>query len=237
MFTLPETCPAKQGEFAGQQFQRLFLRNWRPTLIIGLAIPLSLITTFIAFYLAGYTLNLLTLGGLALGVGRMVDDSIVVIENTFRHIELGESRKEAAIRGASEVGMAVTASTLTTIVVFFPMVVASGITAKLTRAPAGIKNHHAYLGGLLEHVVNLMEVVLRVSPCYPQLDRDMLLFGAFLHDLGCGAADSCAVELCIEYRVRSEQTGHFRGRFRRHYFSYLATPRWAILRRWLFCEC
>jgi hydrophobic/amphiphilic exporter-1 (mainly G- bacteria), HAE1 family len=114
----------------------LFLRNWRPTLIIGLAIPLSIITTFIAFYLAGYTLNLLTLGGLALGVGRMVDDSIVVIENTFRHIELGESRKEAAIRGASEVGMAVTASTLTTIVVFFPMVVASGITAKLTRGLA-----------------------------------------------------------------------------------------------------
>ena len=114
----------------------LFLRNWRPTLIIGLAIPLSIITTFIAFYLAGYTLNLLTLGGLALGIGRMVDDSIVVIENTFRHIELGESRKEAAIRGASEVGMAVTASTLTTIVVFFPMVVASGITAKLTRGLA-----------------------------------------------------------------------------------------------------
>lgn len=113
-----------------------FLRNWRPTLIIGLAIPLSIITTFIAFYLAGYTLNLLTLGGLALGIGRMVDDSIVVIENTFRHIELGESRAEAAIRGASEVGMAVTASTLTTIVVFFPMVVASGITAKLTRGLA-----------------------------------------------------------------------------------------------------
>jgi hydrophobic/amphiphilic exporter-1 (mainly G- bacteria), HAE1 family len=113
-----------------------FLRSWRPTLIISIAIPLSIITTFIAFYLAGYTLNLLTLGGLALGIGRMVDDSIVVIENTFRHIELGESRAEAAVRGASEVGMAVTASTLTTIVVFFPMVVASGITAKLTRGLA-----------------------------------------------------------------------------------------------------
>ncbi len=114
----------------------LFLWNWRPTLIIGLAIPLSIFTTFIAFYLAGYTLNLLTLGGLALGIGRMVDDSIVVIENTFRHIELGESRKEAAVRGASEVGMAVTASTLTTIVVFFPMVVAPGVTARLTRGLA-----------------------------------------------------------------------------------------------------
>ena len=114
----------------------LFLRDWRPTLIIALAIPLSIITTFIAFYLAGYTLNLITLGGLALGIGRMVDDSIVVIENTFRHHEFGKSKKEAAITGASEVGMAVTASTLTTIVVFFPMVIATGITAKLTRGMA-----------------------------------------------------------------------------------------------------
>jgi HAE1 family hydrophobic/amphiphilic exporter-1 len=114
----------------------LFLLNWRPTLIIALSIPLSIITTFIAFYLAGYTLNLLTLGGLALGVGMLVDNAIVVIENTFRHIEEGKERKEAAIVGASEVGMAITASTLTTIVVFLPMVFASGITAKLTRGLA-----------------------------------------------------------------------------------------------------
>jgi len=114
----------------------LFLLNWRPTLIIALAIPLSIVTTFIAFYLAGYTLNLLTLGGLALGVGMLVDNAIVVIENTFRHIQEGKGRKEAAVRGASEVGMAITASTLTTIVVFLPMVFASGITAKLTRGLA-----------------------------------------------------------------------------------------------------
>ena len=56
--------------------------------------------------------------------------------------------------------------------------------AKFTRAPAGVKNHHAYLGGLLEHVVNLMEVVLRVSPCYPEVDPNLLLMGAFLHDMG-----------------------------------------------------
>ncbi len=67
----------------------IFLLNWRPTLIIAVAIPLSIITTFIAFYAAGYTLNMLTLGGLALGVGMLVDNSIVVIENTFRHIEEG----------------------------------------------------------------------------------------------------------------------------------------------------
>lgn len=112
----------------------LFLRNWRPTLIIGLAIPLSIITTFIALYAAGYTLNLLTLGGLALGVGMLVDNAIVVIENIYRHIEDGKGADEASIAGATEVGMAITASTATTIAVFFPMIFATGITGKLTQA-------------------------------------------------------------------------------------------------------
>jgi HAE1 family hydrophobic/amphiphilic exporter-1 len=117
-------------------FILIFVQNWRPTITIALAIPLSVIATFIAFYLAGYTLNLLTLGGLALGVGMLVDNAIVVIENTFRHIEEGKERNEAAKVGASEVGMAITASTLTTIAVFFPMVFARGITGKLTRGLA-----------------------------------------------------------------------------------------------------
>jgi HAE1 family hydrophobic/amphiphilic exporter-1 len=114
----------------------LFLRDWRPTLTIGLAIPLSVITTFIAFYAAGYTLNLLTLGGLALGIGMLVDNAVVVIENIFRHLEEGEDRNRAAKSGASEVGMAITASTLTTIAVFFPMMFASGITGQMTRGLA-----------------------------------------------------------------------------------------------------
>ncbi|MCK4557407.1 MAG: efflux RND transporter permease subunit, partial [Candidatus Aminicenantes bacterium] len=114
----------------------LFLRDWRPTLTIALAIPLSVITTFIAFSLAGYTINLLTLGGLALGIGMLVDNAVVVIENIFRHMEEGKKREEAAKKGASEVGMAITASTLTTIAVFFPMVFAQGITGKLTRGLA-----------------------------------------------------------------------------------------------------
>ncbi len=114
----------------------VFLRDWRPTLTIALAIPLSVITTFIAFYLAGYTINLLTLGGLALGIGMLVDNAVVVIENIFRHMEEGKKREEAAKKGASEVGMAITASTLTTIAVFFPMVFAQGITGKLTRGLA-----------------------------------------------------------------------------------------------------
>jgi HAE1 family hydrophobic/amphiphilic exporter-1 len=114
----------------------LFLRNWRPTLTIALAIPLSIITTFISFYAAGYTLNLLTLGGLTLGVGMLVDNAIVVIENTFRLREEGKDRKTASILGASQVGMAITASTLTTIVVFLPMIFAQGVTGKMTRGLA-----------------------------------------------------------------------------------------------------
>jgi len=114
----------------------IFLRNWRPTLTIALAIPLSIITTFIAFYSAGYTLNLLTMGGLALGIGMLVDNAVVVIENIYRHLEDGATRGEAAKKGASEVGMAITASTLTTIAVFFPMMFATGITGKLTRGLA-----------------------------------------------------------------------------------------------------
>ncbi len=111
-----------------------FLGNWRPTLIISLAIPLSVVTTFMGIYALGYTFNIMTLGGLALGIGMLVDNAVVVIENTFRHLdELGEDSKEAAKSGAREVGMAITASTLTTMAVFLPMVLTSGIAGKLSR--------------------------------------------------------------------------------------------------------
>ena len=84
----------------------LFLRSFRPTLVIALAIPLSIIATFIGMNALGYTFNIMTLGGIALGVGLLVDNAVVVIENTFRHLEGGASRAEAAIKGATEVGMA-----------------------------------------------------------------------------------------------------------------------------------
>ncbi len=78
--------------------------------------------------------------------------------------------------------------------------------AKFTKAPAGIKNHHAYLGGLLEHVVNLMEVVVRVAPCYPEIDRNLLLIGAFLHDLG--KIDELAYERELSYSDEGQLIGH-----------------------------
>ncbi len=111
----------------------IFLGNIRPTLIISVAIPLSIITTFIILYATGFTLNIMTLGGLALGIGRLVDDAVVVIENIFRHLENGESPQVAAKKGASEVSMAIVASTFTTIIVFLPMLFSKGIAGELMR--------------------------------------------------------------------------------------------------------
>jgi len=114
----------------------LSLRSWRPTIIIIVAIPLSVLTTFIVLYAIKYTINIMTLGGLALGIGMLVDNAVVVIENVFRHLEEGSDETESAKKGSSEIGMAITASTLTTIAVFFPMMFASGITGKMTGALA-----------------------------------------------------------------------------------------------------
>jgi len=109
----------------------LFLRNLRPTIAIALAIPLSLIATFIPLYLLGYTLNFITMIGIALGVGMIVDNAIVVLENTFRHLNLGEDRIISAKSGATEVSKAITTSTLTTVAVFLPLLFIKGITGKL----------------------------------------------------------------------------------------------------------
>ena len=114
----------------------LFIRNWRPTLAISLAIPVSIIATFIPMYLMGFSLNIMTLSGLALGVGMLVDNAVVVIENIFRHIENGKDTVTAAIDGTKEVGMAITASTFTTIAVFLPMVFSSGMTSVMVRGLA-----------------------------------------------------------------------------------------------------
>ncbi len=109
-----------------------FLRNLRSTLVISLAIPISVIATFALIYFAGFTLNLMTLGGLALGVGMMVDSSIVVLENIFRRRdEEKEGRVDAAVRGASEVGPAIVASTITTLVIFVPLIFVEGVAGIL----------------------------------------------------------------------------------------------------------
>ncbi|NNF51849.1 MAG: efflux RND transporter permease subunit [Gammaproteobacteria bacterium] len=114
----------------------LFLRDIRPTLIIGIAIPVSVIGTFLMMYATEITLNIMSLGGVALAVGLLVDNAIVVLENISRHREKGKSIISAARDGASEVAAAVTASTLTTVAVFFPMVFVSGVAGQLFRDQA-----------------------------------------------------------------------------------------------------
>ncbi|MBE3127296.1 MAG: efflux RND transporter permease subunit [Candidatus Atribacteria bacterium] len=108
-----------------------FLGNLSSTLIIGVAIPISLIFTFALFYFYNLTLNMMTLGGLALGVGMMVDNSIVVLENIFRYRELGTDIKESACLGASEVSTAISASTFTTVAVFLPIIYIQGMVKEL----------------------------------------------------------------------------------------------------------
>ncbi|MBQ5952304.1 MAG: efflux RND transporter permease subunit [Lachnospiraceae bacterium] len=110
----------------------LFLRNFRPTLIIACSIPLSVVTAVALMYFSGITLNVISLGGLALGIGMLVDNSIVVIENIYRmRAEEGKTAREAAVEGAREVAGAIIASTLTTVVVFLPIVFVEGITKQL----------------------------------------------------------------------------------------------------------
>ena len=104
-----------------------FLVNFRATGIIGVAIPLSIVSTFVLLYFTNQTLNVFTLGGLALGVGRLVDDSIVELENIHRHLALGQNRRDAVLMAAQEVAMPILVSTITTIVVFFPVLFMVGI--------------------------------------------------------------------------------------------------------------
>ena len=109
----------------------LFLRNWRATLIPFVTIPVSLIGAFIFLYAMGFTINVLTLLGLVLAIGLVVDDAIVMLENIYRHIEEGIPPYEAALKGSKEIGFAVLAMTITLAAVFAPLAFAEGNTGKL----------------------------------------------------------------------------------------------------------
>lgn len=112
----------------------LFLLSFRPTVIVSLSIPLSLLLAFVGMYFTKMTINIMTLGGLVIALGRLVDDSIVVMENIFRHLRQGKTSFQAAIDGAGEVSTAVISSTLVTVVVFLPIVFATGIAGQLFTA-------------------------------------------------------------------------------------------------------
>ena len=116
------TLSAVSGAILAVLILFFFLRAVKPTLIIGVSIPISLLITMMAMYFAGLTLNLMTLAGLVLGVGMLVDNSIVILENIYRYREKGAKLKPAAILGTSEMLLAILVSTLTTICVFAPLV-------------------------------------------------------------------------------------------------------------------
>lgn len=114
----------------------IFLRRINTTLIVSISIPISIIATFNLMYFNDLSLNIMTLGGLALGAGMLVDNAIIVMESIYRNIENGLSAKEAAIKGTAEVGGAITASTITTIVVFLPIVYLHGASGELFKDQA-----------------------------------------------------------------------------------------------------
>ncbi|MDA1314212.1 MAG: efflux RND transporter permease subunit [Acidobacteria bacterium] len=114
----------------------IFLRDGRSTVIIALSIPISIMATFALMYQTDISLNIMSLGGVALGVGMLVDNSIVVLEAVARHRRAGVDLADAAYRGTQEVGMAVTASTLTTVAVFLPLVFVEGIAGQLFKDQA-----------------------------------------------------------------------------------------------------
>jgi hydrophobic/amphiphilic exporter-1 (mainly G- bacteria), HAE1 family len=111
----------------------IFLRSWRSTVIAGLSIPLSIVGALIILWSRGNSLNMLTLGGLTIAIGRVIDDSIVVIENIHRHLQEGDTIRRAAYTGTREVAGAITASTLTTVAVFLPLGFVHGLASEFFR--------------------------------------------------------------------------------------------------------
>ncbi|MEG6552113.1 efflux RND transporter permease subunit, partial [Desulfocurvibacter africanus] len=152
-----------------------FLRHVRSTLIVAAAIPISIVATFMLIYFGGFTLNLMTLGGLALGVGMLVDNAIVVLENIHRLHMQGRPPKSAAVYGAGEVAAAITASTLTTLVVFLPLVFVRGMAGVMFKQLAYVVSFSLIcsLGVALTLVPMLASTIM--VPGVPRSERPGLL--------------------------------------------------------------
>ncbi len=164
-----------------------FLRNWRATVVVSFSIPVAVIAAFSMIYFSGQTLNMISLGGLALGVGMVVDDSIVVLENIYRHRQEGLAPFEAAVGGAKEVTSAVIASTLSTVSVFLPIVFVKGMTAQFF-TPMALAVSFALLASLYAALTLVPMVSARVlerergegPPSTGPLKRVMERTGAWL---------------------------------------------------------
>ena len=150
-----------------------FLRSGRSTFVIATAIPISIVATFALVYFTGYTLNIMTFGGLALGVGMLVDNAIVVLENIFRKREQGESAEVSAVVGTQEVSLAITASTLTTMAVFLPIVFMEGVSGVMYKQLAVVVAFalFASLAVALTLIPVLSARLLRAGDAHPMRTR------------------------------------------------------------------
>lgn len=162
----------------------LFLKDIRPTLVIGCSIPISVVTSVVLMYFSGVTLNIISLSGLALGIGMLVDNSIVVIENIYRMRNQGISARKAAVEGARQVSGAIAASTLTTVCVFAPIVFTEGITRQLF-VDMGLTIAYSLFASLIVAltVVPMMSAgLLRKTKAKPSafLDKVQHFYGGFL---------------------------------------------------------
>jgi HAE1 family hydrophobic/amphiphilic exporter-1 len=147
----------------------VFLRRINTTLVISLAIPISIIATFTLMYFQGLTLNIMTLGGLALGAGMLVDNAIVVMENIVRKLEQGKSIFDAAVEGTAEMGGPITASTITTIVVFLPIVYLHGASGELFREQAWT----VAISLLSSLVVAILVIPVLVTKLFPKKEKTL----------------------------------------------------------------
>ena len=138
-----------------------FLRDWRSPLVLGLSLPLSIAIALFFLFISGVTLNIMSLGGLALGTGLLVDNAVVVLEAIYRRREDGEEAMQGADSGTTEVGKAITASTLTTLIVFFPVVYMEGITSQLFKDQA-LAVGFALLASLLVAVTIIPTLTARI---------------------------------------------------------------------------
>lgn len=165
----------------------LFLKDIRPTLVIAVSIPISVIFAVVLMYFSGVTLNLISLSGLALGIGMLVDNSIVVIENVYRMRNEGLSARKAAVEGAKQVGGAITASTLTTVCVFAPIVFTEGITRQLF-VDMGLTIAYSLLASLLIALTFVPMMGAKMlkktkETKHPWFDRFQEMYGAALEKM------------------------------------------------------
>ncbi len=167
---------AIQGGLLATLVLFLFLRDLRSTIIIFVSTPISIVATFALMYQTGTTLNIMSLGGLALGVGMLVDNAIVVLESVDRHKSFGGSLADAVYLGTSEVGMAVTASTLTTVAVFVPLVFVEGIAGQLFKDQALTITYSQVLSLLV--ALTLMPMILAMRLTRPLQEEETVIVAA-----------------------------------------------------------